>query len=204
MTYHPKSKTAKDVLLAKSSWVYHHSRCNAFRGQRSESAVRLSNDNIEHTTPCCYACDEWQHQNRGWIQYDLPRASSARSVSSFCVALFCKTSGNSRTQCKKNVQPNQSLCPTIEMAGRVYPRWVLLGGPWGFGTVKTRQNMASWGSERSGEWMLIPFELEGEEWWELDIVDLATVEPILAELSIVYTGLGLPIGAFSSTLVFWK
>lgn len=28
---------------------------------------------------------------------DLPRAWSARSVSSFCVALFCKTSGSSRT-----------------------------------------------------------------------------------------------------------
>lgn len=36
---------------------------------------------------------------------------------------------------------------------------------------------------------------------KLDIVDLATVEPILVELSIVYTGLELPIGAFGSTLV---
>lgn len=51
---------------------------------------------------------------------DLPRAWCARSVSSFCVALFCKTSGSTRTvqsRKKKTVaRLSESLRFTREMA----------------------------------------------------------------------------------------
>lgn len=75
--------------------------------QRSESAVRLGNDNIETRTtpPGRVALRRAFPRTAAFLgpRYttadgvDLPRAWSARSVSSFCVALFCKTSGSTRT-----------------------------------------------------------------------------------------------------------
>lgn len=41
------------------------------------------------------------------IAVDLPRAWCARSVSSFCVALFCKTSGSTRTVRSRKKTPSR-------------------------------------------------------------------------------------------------
>lgn len=84
-------------------------------GQGNGSAVRLGNDNIQHApTPpghfdARFPRSAFDPAGVG-PRPDLPRAWSARSVSSFCVALFCKTSGSSRTvqSQKKNVaRPNE-------------------------------------------------------------------------------------------------
>lgn len=94
-------------------------------GQGSESAVRLGNDNIGHARPP-RTCGTLTRVSTAAFapascrnDVDLPRAWCARSVSSFCVALFCKTSGSTRTMWsrKKNVaRPSKSLCLAREMA----------------------------------------------------------------------------------------
>jgi len=75
-----------------------------YRDQGSGSAVRLGNDNIEHARPPLGRVALRRAFPRARFavgatatRIDLPRAWCARSVSSFSVALFCKTSGNTRT-----------------------------------------------------------------------------------------------------------
>lgn len=119
-------------------------------GQGNESAVRLGNDNIEHARPPRTVCGSTSTrvstaalQPRGdWIAVDLPRAWCARSVSSFCVALFCKTSGSTRTMQsrKKKRRAAERVATLRERNGRVY--WMLdmqpRRGTEGYWTVRHR------------------------------------------------------------------
>jgi len=119
------------------------------RDQGSGSAVRLGNDNIEHARPPLGRVALRRAFPRARLavgatatRIDLPRAWCARSVSSFCVALFCKTSGNTRTvqSQKKKRRAAERVATFHERNGRVY--WMLDVRPWNEGegnrTVRRR------------------------------------------------------------------
>jgi len=139
----------------------------------------------------------WQHfdarfrgrvYGRGatWIRVDLPRAWCARSVSSFCVALFCKTSGSTRTvqsRKKKTVaRLSESLRFAREMAesterSTCKPRRA--GGGRGGGILDGAPPLSVGAAARgSADWPVAS--------------DLTTARPIDASAAIVYT---LPIGS---------
>lgn len=101
---------------------------------------------------------------------DLPRAWCARSVSSFCVALFCKAYGNTRTVLQKKMsRPSEYLRFTIEMAE----------------STEYETCRRHWWGLRTTDAFSLGSRFVLPDWFLW--LDLATTQPILSFPTIVYT-----------------